>query len=182
MDSKLLLLVGLALACVDNVKCEDLHGLSSLRGEHQTFSGIRYGGLIRQKFTSTCGAASLAQILRIYDPHIASETPVLDAVKKQFPGADLRTGISLQQLVRTAQALAPGLKVSAIVCTAEMLLDCRDPVLILTETSGMGHYMVFYGIKDRNVRLADPQFGWRTVSTAKFKKMFSGYAIAIFPK
>lgn len=133
---------------------------------------LRQAGVVRQGWDLSCGAAALSTVLnQLGDP--ASEAEIVEALLR---GADAeriraRGGFSLLDLKRYATArghLAEGfgnLRLANLAALGTAIVPTLEPA--------GPHFMVYRGVVDGRVVLADPAYGTRTVPVARFERMWS---------
>lgn len=133
---------------------------------------IRERGVVMQQWESSCAAAAAATVLTygFHDPvserHAASRMLV-----NTTPGkVKARGGFSLLDMQRFVEGR--GYRGSAYrYLGLDDLRVFHAPIVPINE-QGYNHYVVFNGIKDDQVLLADPAFGNRTLSIAAFTRVW----------
>ncbi len=123
----------------------------------------------KQQLDYSCGAASLATILRYFYGKDVSELDILNAlpnITEAYSLADLRNaarkfGFDAFALAGNVQALQ-SLSVPAIVFLRPRRAKSR-----------IGHFVVLRGINEDSVKVADPSIGNRVYSRAAFAEMWA---------
>jgi predicted double-glycine peptidase len=134
---------------------------------------MRQRQMIPQSRDFSCGAASLATIMRYYYGQPISE---LEAILGMFKYGDQKKikqrGFSLLDMKRFANALkykAGGYQVPKM----ELLKTLKIPVIVLIETNKYKHFVVIRRTDDRFVYYADPSWGNRKMSLDEFQKAWT---------
>tara|TARA_Y100001956_G_C4127266_1_gene190921 strand:- start:4258 stop:4869 length:612 start_codon:yes stop_codon:yes gene_type:complete len=153
---------------------------------------LKFKNTVRQTLDFTCGAASLATLLNLYDTQLkVSENEIMRILNKKKMSKDSIVGlnekffnekyrISLLDLKIAAQKhgyAAFGLKVPF-----HKLKNLKIPAIVHMKTKKIDHFSVVTGYNDYYVELSDPSFGKITITHNKFKKMYLGNILIIKPK
>lgn len=142
----------------------------------------KYIDIIRQRYDFSCGAASLATLINGYFGRQFTEQQVLSVARARYSVAEWRVkqkeGLSVEDLAFIAGKLGFASEAAAIGVSG--LLQIKGPVLIHVNTGNYLHFTVFRGVKDGSVLLADPVIGNVRYTPARFKREFSGIALAIW--
>ena len=146
-------------------------GVSAAAGEpaYVSLKEIREHGVVMQKWETSCAAASIATVLTyaFHDP--VSERDAAAAMLERTDPAKVRAqgGFSLLDLKRYVEG-------RGFVGAAYRRLGFDDlrlfraPIVAINEF-GYPHYVVFDGVHDDVVRLADPAFGNRELTRSAFE-------------
>lgn len=121
--------------------------------------------VVRQNFDYSCGASSLATILKYYHN---IETNELDVLQSMDSGNAMA---SFLDLAKAAEDY--GLRAVGLSADFASLLQLRVPVIVYVKPDGWDHFVVVRGI-DANERvwLADPSYGNRLLSRHQFLKIW----------
>lgn len=134
-----------------------------------------------QREDYSCGAASLATLMRHYFNEDINETKVLNTVKEIFTSAEYEViadmGLSFRELGLVSEAL--GFQSAAVRLTTEALHKLQGPVLIYVETAEYKHFAVFRGISDGYAYLADPSRGNIRLTMQSFLDEWKGQALVL---
>jgi len=130
---------------------------------------LRQHNVVMQKWDNSCGAAALATVLTYGLDHPVSEQ---DAAKGMLSTTEplkvrYRGGFSLLDMKRFVEAAGfQGAGYREL--TFEDLSRFENPIVSIN-VHGYAHFVVFRGLEgDDRVSLADPAYGNRTMSRARF--------------
>ena len=134
---------------------------------------IREAGVVIQKWDTSCGAAAMATVFTYHFGDPASEREVVKGLLRQTEVLKVRHrgGFSMLDMKRYAKERG----YRAIGFRGMKLDDIRylDGPIIPVRFHGYNHYVVFEGMTpEGEVRLADPAFGNRTVSSKRFEEVW----------
>jgi predicted double-glycine peptidase len=139
----------------------------------QSFEARKFSTTIQQKYDFSCGSAALATLL-LFTYHIpATETSVFaDMYLNGDQKAIQAHGFSLLDMkdYLTRHKIPSG----GFRAPLATLAKIRVPAIVLINEHGYKHFVVFRGIRDGNVLLADPAIGLRTVSVGEFTQQWTG--------
>ena len=129
----------------------------------------------------SCGAASLATLMRHYFNTDINERKVLDTVEDMFTEEEYEviaeSGLSFLELGQVSEEL--GFQSAAVRLTSDALHKLRGPVLVYVETSEYKHFAVFRGFHQGHAYLADPSRGNVRLSMDSFHKEWKGQALVL---
>ncbi len=128
------------------IKVGALTGYISVR----SWKEMRDEKIIKQKHDYSCGAASLATILKYYYNQDVTEKDVIDAVNKD-------AWLSFGDIYNVLDKF--GMKGYGLALSYEQLRNLKIPVIMYIEHKGTPHFAVLRGIDDRVVWVADPAHG-----------------------
>ncbi|MET1085002.1 MAG: peptidase domain-containing ABC transporter, partial [Burkholderiales bacterium] len=124
---------------------------------------------IAQAEEMDCGAACLAMICKHY--HINMTLGKLREL------ANVTTqGATLESLARTGESL--GFTTRGMQCTFDSLRGFDLPMIVHWEGY---HYVVVYGVSERQVWVADPAVGFKKLSVEEFERGWSGTCLVFSP-
>jgi ABC-type bacteriocin/lantibiotic exporters, contain an N-terminal double-glycine peptidase domain len=93
-----------------------------------------------------------------------------------------KSGTSAYNLIKAAEEI--GFKATGYKCRLEELVKTKElPIIIHSETNGLMHYMVLYGINEKKEELviANPSDKLKKINFSDFEKEFTGICIKIYP-
>jgi uncharacterized protein len=134
---------------------------------------LRQERVVRQTWDLSCGAAALSTLLTYHLGDPVSEPEVVASVLQRTDPVKIRArqGFSLLDLKRFVVSrghVAEGfgrLDLEHLVRLA--------PAIVPTTLGGYDHFVVFRGVRDGHVLLADPAFGNRTLPLDRFEALWS---------
>ena len=132
----------------------------------QSMRENRYANLVRQQTDYSCGAASLATILR-YAYHLdADEATVIEGMLSLAdPDIVKERGFSLLDIKRYVESLG--------------MRSLRVPSLVLMDVNGFRHFVVLKQVRDELVEIGDPILGNRVVPLPEFLDAWPSRAVFV---
>jgi len=140
---------------------------------------IRQDRVVMQEWDLSCGAAALATLLRYQHGLDVSEHQVALALiaQKRYVAnpafVRLRHGFSLLDLKRYVERAGlrgigyGGLQFGDVIE--------RAPIMVPISSNGYNHFVIVRGQMGDRVLLADPNFGNRTMTVARFQRLWLDY-------
>jgi hypothetical protein len=142
----------------------------------------RYKNMVRQQFDLSCGAASLATILKIYYRDEIDERSIIRYMLEHGDREEIsKKGFSLLDLKKFAEEsnyAAAGYKGVKV----EALQNLKVPAIVLLNTGRYSHFVVLKGVRDGTAYIADPAFGNRSMKVASFEKDWNGVVFLVLAK
>lgn len=131
---------------------------------------MREHRVVVQKWDISCAAAALATVLRYQHGQPLGEKEV---AQHMLRGTDplrvkFRGGFSLLDLKRYVES--HGLRGVGYVGMSLEDLIAEAPVIVPLRLRAYNHFVVFRGVQGDRVLLADPAFGNRTLTVARFRE------------
>jgi predicted double-glycine peptidase len=138
----------------------------------------RYANLVRQQTDYSCGAASLATILR-YAYHLdADENTVIEGMLSLADAEVVKErGFSLLDIKRYVEAL--GMRGRGYRVDEARLRSLRVPSLVLMDVNGFRHFVVLKQVRDDLVEIGDPILGNRVVPLPEFLAAWPSRAVFV---
>lgn len=129
----------------------------------------RYQYVVRQQTDFSCGAASLATILKFAYGLDVDEIAVMQGLLQvSNPEIVMRKGFSLLDLKNYVES--QGFRARGYRVTLERLRAIRVPTIIMLNLDGYKHFVVFKRILDDQVFIADPALGNKALPLDKFMR------------
>lgn len=132
--------------------------------------------MIMQRFDYSCGAASLATLMKYYFNDEVSEQKLLDYIKKIFNKQEYagieKDGLSFLELEKISQSL--GYQSASVRLKLPALLELSGPVIVFVNTKQYKHFAVLRGVKEDRVFLADPSRGNIRLTIQEFMREWNG--------
>ncbi len=137
---------------------------------------IRRKNTVVQEWDLSCGAAALATILRYQHGDNVGERALVEQLIRRDIYLDnpelvqIRQGFSLLDLKRVVEE-------RGYVGIGYGDLNLKDaleiaPVITPVKAKGYNHFVVLIGMRDDTIQVVDPAFGNRTMSVARFKRIW----------
>ncbi|WP_296264284.1 C39 family peptidase [Pseudomonas sp. UBA6562] len=122
---------------------------------------MQMSGIERQTLDYSCGAASLAILLKHYFDEPIDEKGVLADIVARLPKEQLAAkaveGFSMRDLKRAAEHL--GYSADGLILDHESVFLLEGPVIILLTRKNLNHFVVLKGVNQGKAFLADPTRG-----------------------
>ena len=151
-------------------------GLAQSRTPVQSLLELRQHNVVLQQWDLSCGAAALATILNYQHGDSVSEREVAIGMmgREEYvenPAiVNYRQGFSLLDLKRFVDRRGyNGIGLGQLEFDD---LVGYAPIIVPIATHGYQHFVVFRGVQRGRVLLADPAFGNRSLSRARFEKVW----------
>ncbi|MEW6740383.1 MAG: C39 family peptidase [Nitrospirota bacterium] len=143
---------------------------------------MKFRNIIRQETDFSCGAASMATIMRyFYDDANASENEIVEWLLKNGDAEKIQErGFSLLDLKIYAQNI--GYKADGYMVKPEQLPKIKIPTIVLMNTNGYSHFVVLKGVLDGTAYVADPALGNRRVPMDEFLNAWNGIVFVVHGK
>ncbi|KAF1691278.1 C39 family peptidase [Pseudoxanthomonas koreensis] len=138
----------------------------------------RFRNLVRQQTDYSCGAASLATILR-YAYHLdADENTVIEGMLSVAdPEIVKERGFSLLDIKRYVESL--GMRGRGYRVDEARLRNLRVPSLVLMDVNGFRHFVVLKQVNGDQVEIGDPMLGNRIMPLAAFLESWPSRAVFV---
>jgi len=155
-----------------------------VRRSAKTWRAFQQENVVIQRLDYSCGSAALATLLRHYFEDDVSEQDILKAIfarlgRAEDPQAELKdrieNGFSMLDLWNAAKDL--GYLGAVVRIPIAQLAESQAPVIVRIEKYEYKHFVVFRGIHDDTVYLADPIRGNVRLSIQEFLDQWSGESL-----
>ena len=156
-----------------NVIAVNLDSALCIHKPVRTFKDLKEEHAVRQKYDFSCGAAALATLLQhYYKLGVNEESVVAFIIHKHGKEEAIRRyqekkGFSLLDL-KTAAASIGFKAVAYSEMTLAELVELNLPAIVPIRTRSFDHFVVFRGLRDDRVFLADPIVGNSTMKAGNF--------------
>ena len=132
--------------------------------------------IIMQKYDYSCGAASLATLMKYYFNEDISEQTLLDYIKTVFNKQEYKRiekdGLSFLELEKISRSR--GYQSANVRLKLPALKQLSGPVIVFLKTKDYRHFAVLRGVREDRVFLADPSRGNIRLSVKEFIKEWKG--------
>lgn len=141
----------------------------------------RFRNVVPQRLDYSCGAASLATLLRFhYEDPVPEVEIVTDMLRIGDADRVRREGFSLLDLKRYAEHR--GYESKGFRIGPEVLERLAIPSITLINTRGYSHFVVLKGVRDGRAYVADPALGERDLPADEFLEQWSGVVFFVAAK
>ena len=139
----------------------------------------RWKHVVRQSLDISCGSAALATILHYQFGDKVSEDALIRAILNHVNQAEVRRrgGFSLLDLKQVATGL--GYIVHGYKISLGELEKLKSPAIVAVTIRGYKHFIVFRGMAEDHVVLADPAFGNTLMELSEFSKIWRNIVLLI---
>ncbi|MBW2569016.1 MAG: C39 family peptidase [Deltaproteobacteria bacterium] len=142
----------------------------------------RFKNVVSQSFDFSCGAASLATLLKY---QFGKEITERDVMKGMLTQGDQilikRRGFSFLDMKAYAQSL--GYQANGYKLKIEQLGQVKIPTIVLINVRGYSHFVVLKGVIGEKVYTADPAWGNRVMDLEEFLGTWNNVIfVAVGPK
>lgn len=140
---------------------------------------LRNENVVMQQRDFSCGAAALATVLVYYWGEDVSETTILLIIAKALSREQLedrvRNGLTLTDLKRVAQIGGYSAVLGKL--SIESLGKSKLPLIVGITVNNYDHFVVYRGMDEEYVYIADPIFGKKRVKIGDFAEQWQKNAI-----
>jgi len=145
----------------------------------QSIRERKFEHVIEQQTDFSCGAASLASILKYaYNFSDVTEEMVLNGMLEMADMVTIREkGFSLLDMKKYIQS--KGLRGRGYRVNAEEVLQLKVPAIVLLNDSGYSHFVVLRRINNEKVYLGDPALGNRIMPFEQFQEKWNNVVFIV---
>lgn len=148
-----------------------------------TWSELKYQNVVMQKRDYSCGAASLATILRYYWGKDIQEIDILEALERSLKPQALKdrveNGLTMADLKVVSDRMGFDAAVGKL-SGVEKLAESKIPVIVTIQVEpDLSHFVVYRGSANGFVYLADPVLGNVRMSECEFARVWIGKAVFV---
>ncbi|MDY7115057.1 C39 family peptidase [Halomonas sp. SSL-5] len=150
-----------------------------LQKDVQSIRERRYENLIEQRTDFSCGAASLATILKYayQQPEVTEETVLAGMLEVSDPQVVLERGFSLLDLKNYVETL--GFRGRGYEVAPDTLDEVSIPVIVLLDLDGYKHFVVVKKASGDRVYVGDPALGNRVMARDDFMASWNNIIFAV---
>lgn len=143
-----------------------------------SYRDLPFRTVVRQRYDFSCGSAALATLLRHHYGRDVGEEQVFRAMYAAGDQATIqRVGFSLLDMKRYLDGhgyAADGFRLSL-----DDLIGMNAPAIVMIDTAGYKHFVVFKGDDAGRVLIGDPALGLKIYSRDQFSAMWNGVAFVV---
>jgi uncharacterized protein len=156
-------------------------GGSRLRVPVQSFSEIKFGEVVKQKYDFSCGSAALASLLSHHYNMPMTEAKVFEEMFKFGDKKKIEEqGFSMLDMKNFLARR--GLKADGFELGREDIVELGIPAIALVNYSGYNHFVIVKGVMDNKVLVGDPALGLHVMSADDFDKSSNGIFLFVRDK
>ncbi len=147
----------------------------------QSFSEIKFGEVVKQKYDFSCGSAALASLLSHHYNMPMTEEKIFEEMfrfgdkskieEKGFSMLDMKNFLARR-----------GMKADGFKLGREDLSELGIPAIALVNYSGYNHFVVVKGVKENKVLVGDPALGLHVMNAEDFDKSSNGIYLFVRDK
>jgi predicted double-glycine peptidase len=155
-----------------------------VRAEMKSWRAMQRENVVFQRMDYSCGSAAMATMFRYYFEDNISEKDVLKKIfeqlaKSEDPKKELKdrieNGFSMLDLLNVAKEF--GYLAAVVRIPLAKLAESKAPVIVKITKLKYEHFVVFRGVHDNTVYLADSVRGNVRLSTQEFVEQWSGESL-----
>ncbi|TFW19738.1 peptidase C39 family protein [Massilia arenosa] len=140
----------------------------------EPMSELKFKHIVHQAYDYSCGSAALVTILNYHLGIKVSEQDSMEGMmdKGEKDKIIARRGFSLLDMKRYVASL--GVQSAGFKAEMKDLEELKDPAIVPIDYAGFKHFVVFRGVRDGLVFVADPAMGNITFSVTEFATLWDG--------
>lgn len=138
----------------------------------EPYSKLKYKNIVRQAFDYSCGSAALVTILNYHLGIMVDEQAAMEGMldKGEKDKIVERRGFSLLDMKRYVASL--GVNGAGFRAEIKDLKTLNEPAIVPIDYAGFKHFVIFRGIRDDVVFIADPSAGNIVFSLSEFASLW----------
>ena len=152
------------------------HLINTSTNKITSWKALNEQHIIMQKYDYSCGAASLATLMKYYFNNDISEQRLLDYIKTVFNKEEYKRiekdGLSFLELEKISRS--KGYQSASVRLKFSALKQLSGPVIVFLKTKDYRHFAVLRGVKEDRVFLADPSRGNIRLPIEEFTQEWKG--------
>lgn len=160
------------------------HPIDNTTNKVISWKQLNEQNVIMQRFDYSCGAASLATLMKYYFNEDVSEKKLLDYIKETFSKQEYarieKDGLSFLELEKISRSL--GYQSASVRLKLPALLELSGPVIVFLSRNEYKHFAVLRGVKEDRVFLADPSRGNIRLPIQAFMREWKGQTFVLGKK
>lgn len=135
-------------------------------------SELKFRNIVRQAFDYSCGSAALVTLLNYHLGLEITEQQAMEGMLERGEKQKIieRRGFSLLDMKRYVASL--GVEGAGFRAEVKDLLTLEHPAIVPIDYAGFKHFVVFRGVRDDLVYLADPSAGNIVLSVEEFATLW----------
>lgn len=135
-------------------------------------SELKFRNIVRQAFDYSCGSAALVTLLNYHLGLGITEQQAMEGMLERGEKEKIiaRRGFSLLDMKRYVASM--GVESAGFRAEVKDLLTLEHPAIVPIDYAGFKHFVVFRGVRDDLVYLADPSAGNIVISVHEFATLW----------
>lgn len=150
----------------------------------KSWKELKQRNVVMQNREYSCGAAAMATVLRYYWGDAVKEENVLSTLMQMLTAEEIKdrvkNGLAISDLRRTAVKM--GYQATIGTMSFEKLAAARVPLVVPIRLKQYDHFVVFRGVVDGRVYLADPLRGNVRPTISEFCSQWQKHAVLVIAK
>ena len=147
-------------------------GVSPQEARIEPYSEFKYRNIVRQAYDYSCGSAALVTVINNY---LGIEVTEKDAMEGMLEHGErekiiARRGFSLLDMKRYVATL--GGDAAGFRADMKDLAELKQPAIVPIHYAGFKHFVVFRGMREGKVFIADPSAGHIVFSSDEFAQLW----------
>jgi len=149
-----------------------IFGTVSLSQDVKPYEELKFSKVVKQQYDYSCGSAAVATITNFYLGAKLDEVSIINMLFKVGNPEKImkRKGFSLLDIKRFFEAL--GYRALGVKTNVETLAKVNKPAIVTIVIGNYKHYVVFRGVHEGKVVVADPAFGTTVLPIHKFEEIW----------
>ncbi len=147
-------------------------GITPESAQIEPYSEFKFRNIVRQAYDYSCGSAALVTVMNNYLDLRVTEQQAMEGMLEHGERDKIvaRRGFSLLDMKRYVGTL--GADAAGFRADMNDLAKLKQPGIVPIDYAGFKHFVVFRGVRDDKVFIADPAVGHIVFSTDEFAKLW----------
>jgi uncharacterized protein len=147
-------------------------GVAPEEARIEPYSEFKYRNIVRQAYDYSCGSAALVTVLNNYLGIAVTEQQAMEGMLEHGEREKIvaRRGFSLLDMKRYVAQL--GGDAAGFRGDLNDLAKLQQPAIVPIDYAGFKHFVVFRGLREGKVFIADPSAGHLVFSTSEFAQLW----------
>lgn len=154
-------------------------GGTMLNVKTRTLADMHFVDVVRQSLDLSCGAATMATVLKYFYGQDVSEGEIIEAMVDIGDAEKIQKhGFSMLELKKFAESrgyVSEGFRIEEI----DKLNNLKIPVITLIDTRGYKHFVVLKDIVGDKAIIADPAFGNTVKDLKELEEQWNNVILAV---
>lgn len=153
----------------------------TFRKSPKSYHEMQFDQVVIQQKDYSCGTGALATVLNRYFGASVSELALMQQLLEKLTPEEVKdreengfSMLDLKQLATGQGCTATGVRVSVL-----ELPKLKVPAILMLQSDGLKHFVVFNGVQEDRIHVADPTHGNVRIPVKKFVKQWNGVALVV---